>query len=610
MARFWQRFAGTAPQAPEKKKAERRASDNDPGSTMQEWQNRAWGYFNVLGEIHYGSGFYARMLAGVRIYVEELTAEAPTAGEDDGPGDEVDDTVREWKESNSPELNAVLTDLENTRGGLSQLQAEFGRLWFVQGESLLTCTLEAVAPIDNRHIDQEIGSDGIAFVECWEMLSGSELIYSKTNREYTRRSKPGKTPEKYPETDPDDPKAGTMTAYRFYHRDPQYSGMADSSIRAILDDCEELLLLKQSIRNTARSRTAGNGVLFLPAAMAGEMVDRGDGHMIPKNAKDIYDAINAPIVNEQAASAVSPIIMFTPDGVNQQNAFHLDLRGAALYKETGLRDEVIRRIAIGLDMPPEALLGTASANHWTAWQIDDSAWTAHGLPVCTEMCGQLTAALLAPVARAIGKDPRACRIWFDATEVVQDPDRARAAAEAFDRKAISYAAYRRETGWDEEDAPDDAELEARRAADQKDPAATTEKQKAEPQQGQASAERIVGMAEGCVLRCRELAGSRMRSKLQASVPANLAVRMRGSTNADLAHRLGTEVRDSCDPDALVAGAGSVFLGGLERLGMEPSLSETLVRRVEEHAALTLFDADPFPLPDEVLLLCGLTSMRI
>src|SRR4029077_20523665 len=223
--------------------------------------------------------------------------------------------------------------------------------------------------------------------------------------------------ETIPETDPDDPQPGTMIAYRFYHRDPQFSGRADSSMRAVLADCEELLLLKQSIRNTARSRSAGAGVLILPSSMGGDEIDQGDGVMVPKNAKAIFDALTTPIANEQAASAVAPVILFAPPDTTAQTAFHIDLRGAALYRETGLRDECIRRIAIGLDMPPENLLGTAGVNHWTACQIDDAAWKNHGANVARELVEQLTSALISPLALQLGEDPRNVRIWYDPNDV-------------------------------------------------------------------------------------------------------------------------------------------------------------------------------------------------
>jgi hypothetical protein len=575
---WWSVFAtsrGVAVAAPPK----RRHEEETPSGNLQPWQKAAWGYFKTLGEIHYGCGFYARMLAGIVLEVQERDASG------------------EWVKSENPVLVEQLERLEGARGGMSALQGQYGRLRFIQGEAMLACTLE---PCD----------EAPGYYECWEMLSCAELSYSKSGAggvgEYTRKRKLNSTPDKLPETDPLDPLPGTMVAWRFYHRDPEYSGMADCSMRAVLEDCEELLLLKRAIRNTARNRGAGNGVLILPAGMGGQEIDAGDGKKIPKNAKAIYDALTASIADETASHAVTPVILFAPPDTNTQTAFHIDLRGAALYKETGLRDECIRRIGIGLDMPPEALLGTASANHWTAWQIDDAAWTNHGDPVAREFVEELTAAILHPAAEDAGLVPEDCRVWFDATAVVEDPDRARASQEAFDRITISEEAYRRETGWEESDAPDDAEWQRRaalRKAHTADPAA-----QGAPEG--TSVERVIGMAEACVLRCRELAGSKLRTKMQrADTPANLRARIGGAHNCMVAAKLAADVKDEHDAETLVAGAGQAFLLGMFSMGLERSLAETLVRRVEEHAANTLWLAEPGDLPDEVLAICGILAQR-
>lgn len=569
------------------------AKGDAPGGSLREWQKLAWGYYKTLGEIHYACTFYARMLSGIRLYVEQRDA-----------------ATGEWVEvEGDSEYVQQLERLENARGGMAALQGSYGTLTFVQGESMLCVSLDGYGRDELGN--PAVNAQGETYTETWEMLSAAELSYSQGDKMYTRR-RGGGSGEKIPETDPEDPQPGTMMAYRFYHRDPEFSGLADSSMRAVLSDCEELLLLKQAIRNTARNRGSGNGVLILPSSMGGDEVDMGDGVKVPKNAKAIFDALTAPIANENAASAVSPVILFAPPETTTQTAFHIDLRGAALYRETGLRDECIRRIAIGLDMPPENLLGTASANHWTAWQIDEAAWKNHGAPVARELVEQLTAALIRPLAIDNGDEPQDVRVWFDPTDVVEDPDRARAAMEAYDRITISGEAYRKETGWEEEDAPDDAEFEKRLRAAAKAPGAGNPV-KGEPKQGQAAVtpERVIGMAEAAVLRCRELAGSRLRTQMQSNgTPANLRARIKSAQNVDVPHKLGEDIRDECSPDVLVAGAGNVFLQGMRSLGLEPGLAETLVRRVEEHAARTLFDEDPGELPDEVLAICALTSMRV
>ena len=38
-----------------------------------------------------------------------------------------------------------------------------------------------------------------------------------------------------------------------------------------------------------------------------------------------------------------------------------------------LRSEAIRRLGLGMDMPPEVLQGSADSNHWAAWQADEAA---------------------------------------------------------------------------------------------------------------------------------------------------------------------------------------------------------------------------------------------
>jgi hypothetical protein len=570
------------------------AKSDDPGS-LKDWQRQAWGYYKTLGEIHYGAGFYARMLSGVRLFVEQRDAD----------GDWVE------MEGESP-LAAQLERLENARGGMSALQGSYGTLTFVQGESMLCCTLEGYG--EDAYGEPLLGVDGEAYTEVWEMLSAAELTYSKGEKIYTRRRGGAGAGEKYQETDPEDPQPGTMIAYRFYHRDPEYSGLADSSMRAVLSDCEELLLLKQSIRNTARNRGAGNGVLVLPSSMGGDLIDTGDGVMVPKNAKAIFDALTAPIANEQAASAVSPLILFAPPDTTSSTAFHIDLRGAALYRETGLRDECIRRIAIGLDMPPENLLGTAGVNHWTAWQIDEAAWKNHGAPVARELVEQLTSALLKPVALDLGIDPHDIRVWYDATDVVEDPDRGHAAMDAHDRLIISDASARRDLGFDEDDAPGIQEWMARaniKSRGNVNVGEVAPEQAQPPVQASVTPERVIGMAEAAVLRCRELAGSRLRTRMQSNGTApNLRARIKSAPNESVAWRLGADVRDECDPDSLVAGAGMVFLTGMRKLGLDPGLAESLVRRVEEHAARTLFDEDSGDLPDEVIGICALTSLRV
>jgi hypothetical protein len=57
-----------------------------------------------------------------------------------------------------------------------------------------------------------------------------------------------------------------------------------------------------------------------------------------------------------------------------------------------------------------------------------------------------------------GEEPGDWVVWYDASEITLRPDRSEAAQNAYDRLELNGDAYRRETGFDEDDAPDDEEL--------------------------------------------------------------------------------------------------------------------------------------------------------
>src|SRR5262249_13017463 len=72
------------------------------------------------------------------------------------------------------------------------------------------------------------------------------------------------------------------------------------------------------------------------------------------------------------------------------------------YLEKDLRDEAIKRLALGLDFPPEVLLGLTDANHWTAKQVVSDMWRSHGAPVAQQFCNDIAEAYLRPALQQEG----------------------------------------------------------------------------------------------------------------------------------------------------------------------------------------------------------------
>ena len=199
------------------------------------------------------------------------------------------------------------------------------------------------------------------------------------------------------------------------------------------------------------------GILLLPQGITFPTPDVPEGGTPPANDAEallsvLGEAILTPIKDQASPSAVVPIIGLVPEealGKSQHIKFWTELDDAAIE----LRTEAIRRLALGLDMPPEVLLGTSDVNHWSAWQIDESSIKAHIEPLLQLITSAITEGYLYPIT-----EQRSDVVAADTAELRLRPNRSKEALELFDRGELSGPALRRETGFDGSDAPDEESM--------------------------------------------------------------------------------------------------------------------------------------------------------
>lgn len=402
--------------------------DNDTLRRLQQgWQSRSFTYYDLIGEVWYAAQFYARALQALELYVAAVD---PDTGELEKVEDEA--------------TQDYVTRIQDPGGGRANLLGSYGRLMFLAGECYLVVTE-----------DTDTGD------EVWEMLSTDELRPTGENM-FTRYKAPSLNAEQLTEVEEDtwEPVDGRCVAYRIWKRHPRYSALADAPMKGILDLCEELLLLTKAVRARALSRAAGAGILLIPDEIslpAADDVGEEDPDEDPFLV-DLEEHLQAPLNDAGSASAVVPLIV-RASAEYLDKVRHLSLADPTkFYPETGLRAECIHRMALGLDMPPEVLLGTADANHWTSWQIDEQTWKANLQPVAQNLVGDLTSAYLRPAMRADGiANWRDYVIAYDASAIINHPDRGTDAKDLHDRGALSAESLREATGFDENDAPDEFE---------------------------------------------------------------------------------------------------------------------------------------------------------
>ena len=118
---------------------------------------------------------------------------------------------------------------------------------------------------------------------------------------------------------------------------------------------------------------------------------------------------------------------------------------------------LVQRLALGMDFPPEFLLGMTDANHWTARQVVYDMWRSYGTPVAERFADDLNDAYLRPALEESGvrgRGERGDRLRRQ-SRWLSRPTAPRTRIKALDRAAIGWEGYRELKGISEDMAPTD-----------------------------------------------------------------------------------------------------------------------------------------------------------
>jgi hypothetical protein len=275
------------------------------------------------------------------------------------------------------------------------------------------------------------------------------------------------------------------------------------------------------------------------------------------------------------------------------------------YMERELRMELVKRLALGMDFPPEFLLGMTDANHWTARQVVYDMWRSYGTPVAERFADDLNDAYLRPSLIAEGyPDALNVVISYDDNQVVIPPDRTDDADKALDRAAIGWEGYREMKGIPEDMAPSEEEQQLLISMKLRTPVEIDGGEMLIPQAGPVASQNgnqpengpppptggregsrqesrtasILGASSLALMQCRNVAGIRIRHKCPDCAegkPLSLVASTLGET---------AEI-----PMNLVRGGADGFKTWLVEQQLDTSQAESLGQQLEVLAARTLFE---------------------
>ena len=268
-----------------------------------EWQQQAWNFYDLIGELRYGARYYGNALSQLRL---EIGWKA-SSGSSPQPID-LENPPEGFNRRHYESAVSTLNRLHSSEGSVNEILRSYGVNLFVAGEGYLV-----------GRTDAETG------VERWDFYSTEQLVWLNS-RWYLKENLLWKT-DQLIELSGDD------YVIRVWQSHPRYSDEPDSPLRSVLSLCEELLLLSANVRATALSRIPA-GILLMPDTM----LDAGPDYE-PENLnndaareqqsqstlEDIYNHFITPIADPNSAAAVAPFILTgDPEDLEQVRLIEFD----------------------------------------------------------------------------------------------------------------------------------------------------------------------------------------------------------------------------------------------------------------------------------------------
>jgi hypothetical protein len=414
------------------------------GTKAAEWQEDAWDMYDLVGEQRFLATTLANRLGQARFFVGKM------------PVDQTEDIE---VQTDGPAYE-IFGSMADKREHFKQMVTRLGMNLFMPGDGYLV----GLPPSGGEATDEEaqqtedgitpFGQDPIGDIDIdtleWRMLSVSECTIDGNSGDVTI-SGYGQGKTKY--------NADEIVLIRVWRPHPKIWWEADSPTRSSLPVLRELVGLTMHISAQVDSRLAGAGVLLVPASAEAAMRaaigadPNADENSLSPFAEALMQAMLEPIGDRSNASAVVPLTVSVPDE-SIEKFRHMAFSGPLDAEARNLRDEAIRRLALGQDCPPELLLGVGGMNHWGAWLVREDVVTTHLEPPLALICDAITTQFLWPVLEQQGvADFEQYAVWYDVDHLVQRPQRTEDAKYAKEAGLISDEATRDALGFDESDAP-------------------------------------------------------------------------------------------------------------------------------------------------------------
>jgi hypothetical protein len=422
------------------------------------WTADAWDLFDLVGEFEFIVTSLAGRVGAARLYAGKLNQDDVTQTPEvitEAP-EEVDPDTTEPRSPTDDLALAAMRAFGKTPATRAQLLERQSMNLTVTGDGWCVGIPKRLL----AEVDDTISPDGVELSGIeWRVLSVSEV--TKEGRDHVKLEVDG--------TElivaPDD-----VFLIRIWDPHPRKWIQSTSPTKACLPILRELVGLTQHVGAQIDSRLAGAGMLLVPQsaedAVRAQASDEDHDEDWNPFTEALLEHMLVPIADRSNASALVPLTLTVPDESIEK--FRFISFATPLDKEARqLREEQVKRLALGMNIPPEVLLGTGGMNHWGAWMVREDTISTYVEPQLALICDALTTQYLWPVLEQQGVSEDEYTdyvIWYDVDHLVSRPNRLQDAVTLHQEEVISDAALRDAGGFGDEDAKVDTETTDEAAA--------------------------------------------------------------------------------------------------------------------------------------------------
>jgi hypothetical protein len=432
-----------------------------PFATTQ-WQAQAWEFYDTVGELGFGVDWLGNGMSRVNI-----VAARPGRSAGDDP------TPLSYEDENLSESQRRALDLVAAIAGGAQGQGEMmrgiGTHLAVTGISWIVAEPEHPDEADPEY-------DATAEVYAvWNVYSAEELRRPIGN---PTRDLPDGTKQPVVEVQYDEGKWRKLhpnaLLVRCWTRHPRRGWEPNAPTKRSLTVLTLIDTLTKRMHADGISRLAGAGLLLMPTEATfppnqRRIMNLSEPTVVESEVDQPADDDFAetfteygivPIGDRSSPAAVVPLVARIP-GEYVDKVKHLTFSTPFDQYINDALDRAIRRLALGMDLPPEVLLGLADVNHWNGWLVAENAVKLHIEPKAETACLALTMGYLHPALEAEGLATSDVVVWFDTGDLTDKPDNSANAAAAYDKGELSAKGLLEEMNLPQDLAPTDDERRVR-----------------------------------------------------------------------------------------------------------------------------------------------------